>query len=91
MTLPDPLPPPQEERDEDLLTRAEASDYLRRFHIRLKPQSLARIWSVGGDGPPCVHIRGKPWYPRGELRRWAQAQQTALRRSAHAAETPHAP
>ena len=51
------------ERDEDLLTRSEASEYLARFHIRMKPATLARIWSVGGDGPPCRHIRGKPWYP----------------------------
>lgn len=69
------------ERDEDLLTRAQASDYLARFHIRMKPATLARLWSVGGDGPPCRHIRGKPWYPRGELRSWAQSQQTNLRRS----------
>ena len=69
------------EQDEDLLTRAQASEYLARFHIRMKPATLARLWSVGGDGPPCQHIRGKPWYPRGELRRWAQSQQTNLRRS----------
>ena len=69
------------ERDEDLLTRAQASDYLRRFHIRMKPATLARLWSVGGDGPPCRHIRSKPFYPRGALRRWAQAQQSGLRRS----------
>jgi len=70
-----------EEHDEDLLTRAQASDYLRRFHIQMKPATLARLWSVGGDGPPCQHIRGKPWYPRGELRSWAQSQQTRVRRS----------
>jgi hypothetical protein len=69
------------EQDEDLLTRAQASEYLARFHIRMKPATLARLWSVGGDGPPCQHIRGKPWYPRGELRTWAQSQQTNLRRS----------
>lgn len=71
------------EQDEDLLTRTEASDYLSRFHIRMKPATLARVWSVGGDGPPCRHIRGKPWYPRGELRSWAESQQTNLRRSRH--------
>lgn len=79
------------ERDDDLLTRTEASDYLTRFHIRMKPATLARVWSVGGDGPPCRHIRGKPWYPRGELRTWAQSQQTNLRRSRHdREEAPHA-
>lgn len=67
--------------DDDLLTRTQASEYLREFHVQLKPATLARLWSVGGDGPPCRHIRNKPWYPRGELRRWAEAQQTHLRRS----------
>lgn len=70
-----------EERDDDLLTRAEASEYLRAFHIRMKPATLARVWSVGGDGPPCRHIRGKPFYPRAELKAWAQSQQSNLRRS----------
>jgi hypothetical protein len=70
-----------EERDDDLLTRAQASEYLARFHIGLKPASLARIWSVGGNGPPCEHIRGRPKYPRGALRIWAQSQRTGLRNS----------
>ncbi|WP_068875109.1 MULTISPECIES: hypothetical protein [unclassified Phenylobacterium] len=72
---------PAHEDDADLLTRAQASEYLRRFHIQMKVATLARLWSVGGDGPPCRHIRGKPWYPRGELRAWALSQQTRLRRS----------
>lgn len=70
-----------DERDEDLLTRAEASIYLGRFNVRRRPASLARLWSVGGDGPPCRHIRGKPWYPRGALREWAGSQISDLRRS----------
>jgi hypothetical protein len=79
------------ERDEDLLTRNQASDYLRRFHIGMKPATLARIWSVGGDGPPVQHIRGKPWYPRGELRAWAESQTTNVRRARRRmrAETPN--
>jgi len=83
MTEGTPVQPaaPVAEQDEDLLTRTEASAYLLRFHIGLKPGTLARMWSVGGDGPPCQHIRGKPWYPRGPLRAWAQAQHTRLRRS----------
>jgi hypothetical protein len=67
------------EHDEDRLTRAEASDYLLRFRIRLKPATLARILCVGGDGPPVERVRGKPWYPRGALRRWAETQ-TSCRR-----------
>ena len=77
----EPLAPERVEQDDDLLTRAEASVYLARFHIGLKPASLARMWSVGADGPPCEHIRGRPRYPRAALRAWAQSQRTGLRRS----------
>ncbi|WP_421936118.1 hypothetical protein [Phenylobacterium sp.] len=70
-----------EELDADLLTRTEASAYLARYNVRMKPATLARIWSVGQDGPPCQHIRRKPFYPRGELRAWALRQRTALRPS----------
>jgi hypothetical protein len=69
------------EADDDMLTRREASAYLERFHIRLKPATLARLWSVGADGPPCVHIRSRPRYPRGALRAWALTQRTDLRAS----------
>lgn len=81
MSDPDVVDPPGLEGDEDLLTRAEASAYLARLQVRMKPATLARIWSVGGDGPPCRHIRRKPYYPRGALRFWAIAQQTSLRAS----------
>jgi hypothetical protein len=76
---PAPDPRPAEEHDEDLLTRAEASAYLLRFQVRLKPATLARLWSVGGNGPPCTHVRKRPYYPRGELRAWALRQRTRLR------------
>jgi len=71
--------PASSEGDEDLLTRSEASIYLLRFGIRMKPATLARLWSTGGDGPPCLHIRHKPWYPRGVLRAWADTQTGELR------------
>lgn len=74
---------PAAECDDDLLTRAEASEFLKRFGIRMKPATLARLWSTGGDGPACRHIRGKPFYPREVLRTWAESQDTGLRRSAH--------
>ena len=77
---------PPIERDDDLLTRAEASAYLARYNVRMKPATLARIWSVGGEGPPCRHIRRKPFYPRAELRVWALRQQTGLRASKSATE-----
>lgn len=74
-------PAPDDERDDDLLTRREASAYLARFHVNLKPATLARMWSVGSPGPPCRHIRRKPMYPRGHLRDWARSQRSGLRRS----------
>ena len=70
------------EQDDDLLTRTQASAFLARFGVRLKPSSLARLFCVGGGGPPCVHIRRKPYYPRGELAAWARAQRSGLRNSA---------
>lgn len=68
--------------DEDLLTRAEASAFLVTFGIRLKPATLARLWSAGGNGPPCRHIRSKPYYPRGLLRTWAMSQMSDVRTAA---------
>lgn len=70
------------ESDDDLLTRTEASDFLSRFGIKLKPATMARMWSIGADGPACRHVRGKPLYPRGVLRTWAEGQDTGLRTSA---------
>ena len=72
---------PTAELEDELLTRAEASEFLKRFGIRMKPATLARLWSTGGDGPPCRHIRGKPFYPRDVLRTWAESQDTGLRQS----------
>jgi hypothetical protein len=68
--------------DEDLLTRAEASAFLALLGIRMKPATLARIWSTAANGPPCRHIRAKPFYPRGLLRNWASSQISELRTGA---------
>ncbi|MFN7110109.1 MAG: hypothetical protein ACK4M2_00610 [Brevundimonas sp.] len=71
--------------DDILLTRAEASAFLETLGVRLKPATLARLWSTGTRGPPCRHIRAKPFYPRGLLRRWAEAQMTEVRAGAPSA------
>ncbi|GLK50132.1 hypothetical protein GCM10017620_31060 [Brevundimonas intermedia] len=68
-----------------LLTRAEASAFLAQRGIRLKPATLARLWSTRSDGPPCRHIRSKPYYPRNLLEAWAAAQISGLRTGAPAA------
>lgn len=70
------------EADDDLLTRAEASAFLARLGVRLKVSTLARLWSTGDRGPPCRHIRSKPYYPRGLLRAWAESQITDIRTGA---------
>lgn len=84
---PEPL---QGEDAQDLLTRAEASAFLERFHVFLKPATLARLWSVGRNGPPCSLVRGRPFYPRGELQAWALKQRTATRSSRRDAFKPEA-
>lgn len=66
---------------DELLTRKEASAFLLTLGVRLKPSTLARLWSTGGNGPPCVHHRNRPRYPRDVLRTWAAQQTTGLRRS----------
>lgn len=68
--------------DDDLLTRAEASAFLALMGVRLKPATLARLWSTAAGGPPCRHIRSKPFYPRGLLRAWAQSQISDIRTGA---------
>ncbi len=49
------LSPQPREPDDDRLTRAEASEYLKRFHIQMKPATLARVWSAELD---LLHPRG---------------------------------
>lgn len=62
----------------DLLARSEASAALAVFGIRMNPATLARAWSTGTpSGPPCLHVRGKPYYPRDLLEAWARSQITA--------------
>ena len=68
-----------------LLTRAETSAFLAQRGIRLKPAPLAQLWSTRSDGPPCLHVRSKPFYPRNLLEAWAAAQILGLRTGAPAA------
>ena len=71
-----------------LLTRKEASEALANFGIRLKPSTLARLWSVGSKGPPCRHIRSRPFYPRDLLEDWAKSQISEVRGGAPSAAQP---
>lgn len=74
--------------DEDLLTRKEASAFLAKCGISLSPATLAKLWSRGSNGPPCRHVRAKPYYPRGLLRDWARSQITEVRAGAPPAARP---
>lgn len=67
------------------LTRTEASAFLTGLGIRMKPATLARLWSTNGGGPPCRHIRAKPYYPKDLLKAWAEDQISDLRTGAPAA------
>ncbi|MFZ2028819.1 MAG: hypothetical protein WAU68_00805 [Vitreimonas sp.] len=64
-----------------LLTRKEASQYLSTIGVRRKPATLAKLFCVGADGPPCVHDGRRPLYPKRLLHVWGVAQLTQLRRS----------
>lgn len=66
----------------ELLTRAEASRHLAGLGIRLKPATLARLWSAGTNGPPCLHIRSRPYYPLDLLEAWALSQISEVRTGA---------
>jgi len=70
---------------EALLTRREASEFLGNLGVRLKPATLARLWSGGSKGPPCRHIRSRPYYPRHLLEDWAMSQIGEVRTGAPAA------
>ncbi|WP_395945535.1 hypothetical protein [Brevundimonas sp.] len=83
--IPPTADPAQGAGDGDLLTRKEASAFLAGLGVRLKPATLARLWSTGGDGPPCRHVRSKPYYPRALLRDWALSQISEVRSAAPAA------
>ena len=81
----DPTQAGQDPEPEVLLTRQEASTFLASLGVRLKPATLARLWSTGGDGPPCRHIRAKPFYPKPLLDDWARSQISEVRTAAPAA------
>lgn len=67
--------------EDALLTRREASEYLARIGVRRKPATLAKVFSVGAEGPPCVHDGRKPLYPKRLLHAWGMSRLTAVRRS----------
>lgn len=76
------------EEADDLLTRAEASALLIELGLPMRPATLARLWSTGGDGPPCRHVRSRPYYPRQCLLEWARRQVGDLKAAAPAAAQP---
>ena len=72
---------PQDFKDE-LLDRRQASRYLAGIGVRRAPATLAKLFSTGADGPPCVHDGRTPLYPKRQLHEWGVSQLTRVRRSA---------
>jgi hypothetical protein len=72
-----------------LLTRREASHYLESIGVRRKPATLAKLFCIGADGPPCRHDGRRPLYPKRALHEWGVRQLTQLRRSS--SEPRHTP
>ncbi|CAN5167228.1 hypothetical protein BH10PSE1_BH10PSE1_18080 [soil metagenome] len=67
---------------ERLLSRKEAAAFLATLGVNLKVATLARLWSTGDRGPPCRHIRSRPYYPQDALRTWGLSQISELRTGA---------
>lgn len=74
--------------EDALLTRAEAAAYLSSIGVRRKPATLAKLFCIGADGPPCKHDGRKPLYPKRELHVWGMRQLSALRRSSKPSACP---
>ena len=53
----------------DLLTSAEAADYLRVSHATL------RRWRLEGRSPPYSKIGARPMYQRAKLDAWVEGRQ----------------
>lgn len=70
---------------EDRLTSMEGAALRVPFGVRMRPETLARLWSTGGDRPPCRHVQHEFNDPRGRLRDWPGAQVGDLRVSAPSA------
>ncbi len=64
------------------LTRKEAAAYLASVGVRRARATLAKLSSIGDDGPPCVHQGRIPFYRKRALHLWAMRQLTRLRRGA---------
>jgi hypothetical protein len=69
------------DHQDTLLTRKEASSELLRMGIRRSPSTLAKIFCLREDGPPCTHLGRTPYYPKRQLHEWVRSRLTALRSS----------
>jgi hypothetical protein len=74
-----------------LLDRRQASAYLESIGIRRKPATLAKLYCIGADGPPCVHDGRRVLYPKRLLHLWGVRQLTAVRKSSREARAQMQP
>jgi hypothetical protein len=77
--------------EDALLDRREASAYLETIGIRRKPATLAKLYCIGADGPPCVHDGRRVLYPKRSLHLWGMRQLTAVRKSSREARAQMRP
>jgi hypothetical protein len=71
--------------EDALLDRRQASAYLETIGVRRKPATLAKLYCIGDDGPPCMHDGRRVLYPKRLLHFWGVRQLTAVRRSSREA------
>ena len=82
------LTQPRPDEPDVLLTRKEASRELAALGIRRSPNTLAKIYSTGSNGPPCVHLGRAAYYPRSLLHAWVRQSLTAPRVSSREPRRP---
>lgn len=61
----------------EYLSRKEAAEELSAIGLKISPATLAKWFCTSSDGPPVVHFRQFPKYPRADLLTWAQNKLTA--------------
>jgi hypothetical protein len=62
------------------LSRADASDHLKRRGLRVAPSTLAKLAVVGG-GPPFVKFLSRAFYEPQDLDEWAANRMSPKRSS----------
>jgi hypothetical protein len=74
------------------LTRSETSEYLKRVHgISRSPNTLAKLASIGIDGPKFSVFGRKPMYDPADIDEWVNSKMSKKIRFASELKTEPAP